>query len=153
MKVFHCDHCQQLVFFENVSCVKCGHILAYLPDADDIASLAAAEGDVWRSAPEKPIAYARIMVRKEICNWAIPAEAADTLCDSCRLTCVIPDLGVAGNRRKMVSVGSGEAAIDLQSPAIEFATREQQRAGNGTAIRVPGRLAGAGGREGAHRPQ
>ena len=45
MKVFHCDHCQQLVFFENVSCVKCGHTLAYLPDIDDMASLEPAEGD------------------------------------------------------------------------------------------------------------
>ena len=23
MKIFHCDHCQQLVFFENVQCIKC----------------------------------------------------------------------------------------------------------------------------------
>ena len=25
MKIFHCDHCQQLVFFENIRCVKCEH--------------------------------------------------------------------------------------------------------------------------------
>jgi hypothetical protein len=32
MKVFHCDNCSALVFFENVRCVKCDHALAYLPD-------------------------------------------------------------------------------------------------------------------------
>jgi hypothetical protein len=31
MKTFHCTHCQNLVFFENVSCLNCGHALAYPP--------------------------------------------------------------------------------------------------------------------------
>src|SRR5436309_724770 len=35
MKTFHCDHCGQLVFFENVRCVNCSHLLAYVPEADD----------------------------------------------------------------------------------------------------------------------
>lgn len=39
MKIFHCDHCQQLVFYENVRCVSCQHDLAYLPDLADMAAL------------------------------------------------------------------------------------------------------------------
>jgi hypothetical protein len=39
MKIFHCDHCQQLVFFENTQCVSCGHVLAFLPDLFEIGSL------------------------------------------------------------------------------------------------------------------
>ena len=39
MKVFHCDHCDQLVFFENTQCVACGHTLAFLPDLMDVGSL------------------------------------------------------------------------------------------------------------------
>ena len=31
MRVFLCDHCESPVFFENVQCVRCGHVLAYLP--------------------------------------------------------------------------------------------------------------------------
>ena len=54
MRVFHCDHCQQLVFFENVSCIKCGHSLAYLPDVDDIVSLEPhTEGGIWQSRAGK----------------------------------------------------------------------------------------------------
>ena len=30
MKIFHCDHCDNLVFFENTHCVNCGHVLAFL---------------------------------------------------------------------------------------------------------------------------
>ena len=32
MKLFSCQKCQQIVFFENVACTRCGHALAYLPD-------------------------------------------------------------------------------------------------------------------------
>ena len=39
MKIFHCDHCDQLVFFENTQCVSCGHLLAFLPDLAEIGSL------------------------------------------------------------------------------------------------------------------
>ena len=44
MRVFHCDHCQQLVFFENTACVRCGTALAYFPDLGDIGSLEPVEG-------------------------------------------------------------------------------------------------------------
>ena len=48
MKIFHCDHCQQLVFFENTHCVSCGHVLAFLPDLLEIASLeVAGDQEAW----------------------------------------------------------------------------------------------------------
>ena len=100
MKIFHCDHCQQLVFFENVSCVKCGHTLAYLPDANDLASLEPTEGNVWRSIAGKQYRLCQNYSREKVCNWAVPVESKEVLCDSCRLTRVIPDLGVSGNREK-----------------------------------------------------
>jgi hypothetical protein len=100
MRVFHCDHCQQLVFFENVSCVKCGHTLAYLPDVDDVASFEPADGDVWRTTSAREYRLCENYRKEKVCNWAVPADAAESLCDSCRLTCVIPDLGVNGNREK-----------------------------------------------------
>ena len=100
MKVFHCDHCQQLVFFENVSCVKCGHTLAYLPDADDIASLEPAGGNAWRSITEKSYHLCENYSKQAVCNWAVPEGSEGVLCESCRLTCVIPDLGISGNREK-----------------------------------------------------
>ena len=49
MRIFHCDHCDNLVVFENTSCVQCGHVLAFLPDLMEIGSLDRADGDTWRS--------------------------------------------------------------------------------------------------------
>ena len=39
MKIFHSGSCDQLVFFENTTCVNCGHALAYLPDLTNMDAL------------------------------------------------------------------------------------------------------------------
>ena len=39
MRVFHCDHCGHLLFFENTQCVRCGQLVAYLPDLAIVGSL------------------------------------------------------------------------------------------------------------------
>ena len=39
MRIFHCDHCRQAIFFENTMCGRCGHKLAYLSDLKIVASL------------------------------------------------------------------------------------------------------------------
>jgi hypothetical protein len=115
MKIFHCDHCDQLVFFENTRCVKCGHVLAFLPDLADMRSLDPApaidqdrgddqggEDDRWISPLHgaKGPAYRLCQNYREaqVCNWAVLADDPHPLCPSCRLTRVIPDLSVPGHQ-------------------------------------------------------
>lgn len=88
MKVFHCDNCDHLVFFENTQCVACGHRLAFFPDVADLGSL---DG---RTGYRPCVNYSA----QDVCNWAIPAADAHTLCQSCRLTRVIPDLTVNSHK-------------------------------------------------------
>lgn len=101
MKIFHCDHCQNLVFFENIRCVNCGNTLAFLPDLAEMASLEPVGDGRWRS-PE-PTAKGRIYrlcqnySKENVCNWVVPAEDPHALCSSCRLTQVIPNLGKPGH--------------------------------------------------------
>ncbi|MEP7308083.1 MAG: zinc-ribbon domain-containing protein [Acidobacteriota bacterium] len=49
MRVFHCSHCDRVVFFENSQCIHCGHMLAYLPDVAQMASLDPLDGGLWSS--------------------------------------------------------------------------------------------------------
>src|SRR5690348_3867941 len=49
MRVFHCGSCDQLVFFENTSCVSCGRVLAYLPDRNEVGTLEPAGPGTWRA--------------------------------------------------------------------------------------------------------
>jgi hypothetical protein len=102
MKIFHCDHCQQLVFFENIRCLACDHALAYVPDLEDVLSLEPDGEGLWRS-PKRGEEWAKYRLcanydREDICNWAVRAEDPEPLCSSCRLTRVIPDLGQPGHK-------------------------------------------------------
>jgi hypothetical protein len=98
MQLFRCSHCQNLVYFENHQCMSCGHELAYLPDHRLMASLEpAAEGSPERTTPAAPGQKYRLCAnytRNRVCNWAVPAESPNELCDACRLTRVIPDLSL-----------------------------------------------------------
>src|SRR4029078_7970916 len=101
VKVFHCDHCGALVFFENSRCVTCGHALAFLPGPFVMSSLEQVNDQEWVS----PIAATQgrryrlcsNYIEQDNCNWAVASEEAQPLCHSCRLTTIIPDLTQPGS--------------------------------------------------------
>ncbi len=102
MRIFNCDHCEQLVFYENIRCLKCTRPLAYLPDLEEISSIEHVGGNHWKT-PAKEAAGRKYRPcenysKENVCNWAVPADDPDPLCISCRLTRVIPDLNTPGNR-------------------------------------------------------
>ncbi len=100
MKLFECQHCGQLLFFENTRCERCGHVLGYLPDRTTLSALTAEGGDRWRplATPDEP---SRLCANAayDACNWMVPAEGPDALCCACRLNRTIPNLGAPENLR------------------------------------------------------
>lgn len=101
MKTFYCDACHGLVFFENVSCLACGHALGFLPDVLDLSALEPAEGDQVRAlaAPARDRRYRACANGRQhaVCNWFVPADDPAPFCLACRMNEVIPDLGVPEN--------------------------------------------------------
>ena len=101
MKIFHCDHCDQLVFFENTVCVNCERRLAYLSDIEQIGSLDRDDAERWISPLEGATRDGyRLCANYEahdVCNWALPVNDPHPLCPSCRLSRMIPDLSVPGH--------------------------------------------------------
>jgi hypothetical protein len=106
MQHFHCSVCGQSVFFENVLCTHCGHTLAFLPDLRTISPLEpleppesaeAGEADAPRFTalvPEAQGATYKLCVNSTqfgVCNWAVPADDDNPLCDACRLNRVVPN--------------------------------------------------------------
>lgn len=100
MKIFHCDRCDQLVYFENTSCVSCGSLLAFLPDRREICSLEKMDNGFWRHPGELNAQYrlCENYVQNNVCNWAVEAHDPEPFCRSCRLTETIPNLTVDGNK-------------------------------------------------------
>ena len=102
MQVFHCDHCGNLVFFENFNCLKCGHALAYSPLLGDMTSLDPRQDGYYTSplpaAEGRAFKLCANYVQYNVCNWAIPAGDAHAHCRSCRLTRTIPNLSEPANQ-------------------------------------------------------
>ena len=96
MKRFHCDRCGMLLTLENDLCTRCGLRLSFLPEEMRMVAWDQAAGEqprwngrTWRAC--------RNATEHPVCNWAIADDDAHEYCLSCRLTKVIPDLGVEGN--------------------------------------------------------
>ena len=111
MKIFTCQKCQHVLFFENVRCTRCDQTLAYLPDQAIVSALEPEQGA--DAADPKRTVYVQIdraqrkaAVRRRyrlcqnsiehgVCNWAVPADSDDVLCRACGLNEVIPNLASA----------------------------------------------------------
>jgi hypothetical protein len=102
MKTFHCDRCNQQVFFENTRCENCGGMLGYEHERREINTFEATEDGLWRSLNVKsPHQIYKQCVNysiEDVCNWMIPATEHHELCASCRLTHIIPALSSEKNR-------------------------------------------------------
>jgi hypothetical protein len=103
MRLFTCSSCGQLLFFENTQCQRCGHRLAYVPGLKILTALDPEASDIHTGAcrefaalaPEASAQKFRLCQNYEqhdVCNWAIPADSAQQLCESCVLNDTIPDL-------------------------------------------------------------
>jgi hypothetical protein len=99
MRLFSCAYCAQRLYFENVSCTRCGATLGFLPDSLALVSLKATGDGRWRPQGEKQ-AY-RLCANYErhaVCNWMLSAnDENQAFCLACRLNRTIPDLNVQGN--------------------------------------------------------
>ncbi|WP_454721061.1 MULTISPECIES: zinc-binding metallopeptidase family protein [Cupriavidus] len=102
MKTFHCGQCGNLVFFENVSCERCGALLGYVPERAQVCAFEPAGDGVWRclngEAAGALYRQCHNYAVQAVCNWMVPADAADTLCESCQLTRTTPLLATPNNR-------------------------------------------------------
>jgi hypothetical protein len=107
MRVFHCDHCDKPVFFENAFCGNCGHALAYISDLKQIVSLdSTRQSDSVGPLYTTPLksangcAYRLCLnyTQHNVCNWTVAADDPNPLCMSCRLTQVIPDINSVDNK-------------------------------------------------------
>jgi hypothetical protein len=69
MKLFRCQCCAQLVYFENTICEKCGHRLGFLPEINDLISLEPKETGTFE--PSRMQAAVTAIARMPILLFAI----------------------------------------------------------------------------------
>jgi hypothetical protein len=97
MKLFKCQHCGQLLSFENTICERCSHKLGYLPEPNALSALQP-EGNAWRALAEPSRSYRFCAnAAHDVCNWLVPADGADASCLACRHNRTVPDLSQTQN--------------------------------------------------------
>ena len=108
MKLFHCDNCGNALFFENVKCLHCGSALAFLPTRMALAAIEEVPEapEFWRRIKQgttpsfRHFRLCRNNTELQACNFAVPGSDSNPLCVCCRLTQILPDLSVDGNRER-----------------------------------------------------
>ena len=92
MRLFACQRCGTLLYFENTHCGTCGATLGYLPGPDELSALEPA-GDAWRPRAD-PVRTWRFCnnARHGACNWMVPADLPEAFCAACRHNRTVPDL-------------------------------------------------------------
>jgi hypothetical protein len=97
MRVFTCQACGQLLYFENVRCERCGHTLGYLPDRQTISALEPADDGTFRALAGRGRYRFCANQPHGVCNWLVRAASKETLCAACRHNRTVPDLSVPEN--------------------------------------------------------
>ncbi|SMF48056.1 hypothetical protein SAMN02745866_03105 [Alteromonadaceae bacterium Bs31] len=91
MRVFLCDHCKQLVFFENTLCNSCNRCLGFDPAEMQIRSFEKKEGDVLLTRVSDGKAYRYCDNKKHsACNWVVEAQSPSAFCSACQYNNNIP---------------------------------------------------------------
>ena len=101
MRLFNCQQCGQMLFFENTRCERCGHALGFLAEDDQALHAIEPSGEtgVWRALGIEGRSF-RLCANAahDVCNWLVDSGSDQAMCAACRHNRVIPELSDANNR-------------------------------------------------------
>jgi hypothetical protein len=99
MRLFNCQVCGQLLYFENTRCERCGHVLGYLPERNSLSALEPEEEDLWRPKADEARQYRFCEnALHDACNWLVPADSPAKFCTACSFNRTIPDISDPVNK-------------------------------------------------------
>jgi hypothetical protein len=126
MRLFTCESCQGVLFFENTHCTACNRRLAFCAEAVRLVVLpeapAGAEGAAGPAAgmsievalgagKRERFVPCKNYTEHDTCNWLVRESDGQPYCLSCRLTEIIPDLSDAKNRQAWAEVESAKRRL------------------------------------------
>ena len=97
MKLFECQNCGQVLFFENTHCEQCGLKVGYYAHKETMTSVKP-DGSNWIALAD-PNARYRFCANWELqaCNWLVEAGSEDPYCLACQHNRTVPDLADPAN--------------------------------------------------------
>jgi hypothetical protein len=92
MRLYTCDHCGQVVHFDNRQCVRCGYRLGFAPERLIMYALEPDPEPNWHLYAEPKISVRFCSnAALDICNWLVDAEDTNGFCVACRHNRLVPN--------------------------------------------------------------
>ncbi|MCG0993587.1 zinc-binding metallopeptidase family protein [Acetobacter indonesiensis] len=132
MRIFTCQSCQQIVFFENTVCERCHHTLGYLPGMFALTALDPLPNGLWRPLAQQvrraELAFCANHAHG-VCNWLTAATHTDkpAFCVACQFNRTIPNLDNPDNleRWRKLEVAKHRLFYTLQRLKLPMKTRQE----------------------------
>jgi hypothetical protein len=128
MRLFQCQVCGQLLYFENTACQHCGHRVGYIPSRFALRAIEPS-GSAWREVRGRGETGLRLCANAEIaeCNWLVPENADTPFCAACRHNRTIPDLSMPENLApwRVLEAAKRRLFYTLMRLGLPLATRMQ----------------------------
>jgi hypothetical protein len=116
MKLYTCDHCNNVLYFENTVCLKCGYVLGFDPHKLDLLTLVASSQQNTYQQTNCSSSRYRFCANMQYgtCNWVIAENDANNFCVACQLNRTIPPLsGQNLERWKKIEVAKHRLVYSL----------------------------------------
>jgi hypothetical protein len=97
VKLFECQNCGQVLFFENTHCERCKLNVGYLPHKETMSAVKP-EGANWIALADPQQQY-RYCANWELhaCNWLVDISNGNSYCRACEHNRTVPDLSDPAN--------------------------------------------------------
>lgn len=147
MKTFTCDICGQLLFFENVRCIRCDHSVGYAPDQRLIRTLVPdseqdGEAVTYSTATrpggpgtERKYGLCQNSIEYNACNWLVRSDEAEVYCRACRLTEILPALVDEVARKRWVRVETAKRRLLYTLDLLGLPAEPRSQSEHGLAFR------------------
>ena len=83
MKIFSCQSCDNVLYFENRTCGRCGRRLGYDPVSGSLVALES-DGPGFRPVHREARRFFCSNASQDACNWLLPEGNEEGLCLACR---------------------------------------------------------------------
>jgi hypothetical protein len=93
MKLYTCEQCNNLLYFENSVCLRCNHTVGFDPYKMAMVTLVTGKDQhIWQDAVLGTRYRQCANVQHATCNWLIPETETSDFCLACALNRTIPQL-------------------------------------------------------------
>ena len=129
MKLFRCQSCGFILYFENRKCERCKHRLGYVPSLGTLSAVEpAGDNNSWAPLAEGgQTSFFCTNAQHDACNWMVPPGSTDAFCVACRHNGIVPDLTQGENlaRWRKMELAKHRLFYTLMRWNLPLATRTE----------------------------